>query len=126
MKEASVVVILVVIGVLVFRSDKPKSDSREQEIQQLKSEIEELKQTKKTEHHYELRPEGFRTFRFDSGTGETCIQLTSKEDWKKPDTIRQGCQFVDFLGDNPSTRRMDQADCFFLNDKAACARYINE
>lgn len=126
MKEGLALIAIVIVIVLVFRSEKPKPDPRDQQIQQLKSEIEELKQAKKTEHHYELRNEGFRTFRFDPATGETCIQLTSTADWKKPETLKQGCEYSDFLGDNPTARRIDQADCLFLDDMAACARLPNE
>ena len=35
--------------------------------------------------------EAFRTWRLDTATGETCLLLTSREDWKKPETVRMGC-----------------------------------
>lgn len=47
-----------------------------------------MKQKEKVnvDHHYELRSEGLRTFRFDPPTGEICIQLTSEADWKRKAT----------------------------------------
>jgi hypothetical protein len=68
-------------------------DPRDQQIKELSAKVAALEsqKPKPIEHHYQLRENGLRTFRFDPDTGETCIQLTSKEDWKRPDTIRQGC-----------------------------------
>lgn len=63
-------------------------------MQQLRAEVAELKQ-KPAEHHYELRNEGFRTFRFDPATGDTCIQLTVDSDWKRKETKSQSCGCVD-------------------------------
>jgi hypothetical protein len=40
---------------------------------------------------YQIHNEGFRTWRLDTATGKTCILLTSKEDWKKPETFEQSC-----------------------------------
>jgi hypothetical protein len=78
--------------------DPQKQEARiaalETEVKQLKAEVVELKQ-KPTEHHYELRSEGFRTFRFDPATGETCIQLTSEADWKRKETQAQSCDCSD-------------------------------
>jgi hypothetical protein len=79
--------------------DPQKQDERistlEADVKQLKADIVELKQKPKIEHHYELRNEGFRTFRFDSATGDTCIQLTSEADWKRKGTKEQSCQCSD-------------------------------
>lgn len=63
-------------------------------------------------HHYELKSQGLRTWRFDSSTGQTCIQLTSDYDWKKPDTMRQSCPYVDFI-ENGGTYQ--QAECVYNN-----------
>ena len=35
--------------------------------------------------------EGLRTWRLDTATGANCILLTTDSDWKKPDTVAQGC-----------------------------------
>ena len=81
--------------------DPQKQDARirslEAEVKQLKAEIVELKQKQAAapEHHYELRSEGFRTFRFDPATGDTCIQLTSAADWKRKETKSQSCACTD-------------------------------
>ena len=71
-----------------------KISSLEADVKQLKIEVAELKQ-KPQEHHYELRNEGFRTFRFDPSTGNTCIQLTSPTDWKHKETKAQSCDCSD-------------------------------
>lgn len=71
--------------------------SLESEVKQLKDKVAELeqKQTAAPEHHYELRNEGFRTFRFDPATGDTCIKLTSTADWKRKETKAQSCECTD-------------------------------
>ena len=71
--------------------------SLESEVKQLKDKVAELerKQAATPEHHYELRNEGFRTWRFDSATGETCIQLTSEADWKRKETKAESCDCAD-------------------------------
>jgi hypothetical protein len=43
---------------------------------------------------YQMRNEGYRTWRFDSATGRTCILLSSESDWKKPDTMNQSCELA--------------------------------
>ena len=81
--------------------DSQKQDERvrtlEAEVKQLKTEVAELKQKQKAEpeHHYELRKDGFRTWRFDPSTGQTCIQLTSTADWKRKETMYQSCDCSD-------------------------------
>jgi hypothetical protein len=81
------------------RQDEQRQDVRisslEADVKQLKTDAAELKEKQKSEHHYELRTEGHRTWRFDSATGETCIQLTSQGDWKHKETIAQSCQCLD-------------------------------
>jgi hypothetical protein len=66
----------------------------EAQVKQLKAEVVQLNE-KPPEHHYELRNEGFRTFRFDPSTGDTCIQLTSPTDWKRKETKAQSCDCTD-------------------------------
>lgn len=80
--------------------DPQKQDQRisclESDVKQLKDKVAELEKQKATpEHHYELRNEGFRTFRFDPATGDTCIQLTSTADWKRKETKTQSCECRD-------------------------------
>jgi len=74
---------------------------------------------KPAQHHYELRSEGSRSFRFDPETGDSCIKLASKTDWKNPDTIRQGCEYQDFVGaplatNEAYTTRVSNAECIFV------------
>lgn len=95
--------VIFLLSLLIFLSslgcDSQKQDERirslEGDVKQLKSDIAEMRQRAKTEHHYELRNVGFRTFRFDPVTGDTCIQLTSEADWKLKDTKRQSCNCAD-------------------------------
>src|ERR1700751_2746467 len=51
-------------------------DPRDAQIAQLNARIAQL-EAKPPEHHYELRNDGLRTWRFDPATGETCIKLTT-------------------------------------------------
>lgn len=88
------------------------------QIQELTKRVAALEQ-KPVEHHYELRNEGSRTFRFDPATGDSCISLASKADWKMPDTIRQGCQYQDFMNDplhrgDDMVKRTDVAEYLFV------------
>lgn len=81
--------------------DPQKQDERisslEADVKQLKAEVIELKQKQEAApaHHYELRNEGTRTFRFDSATGDTCIELTFTDDWKRKETKSQSCACTD-------------------------------
>ncbi len=95
--------LLLPLFILVNSSDcnPQKQDERtrllEADVRQLKAEVAELKQKAATEHHYELRSEGLRTYRFDPATGETCIALTSKDDWKRKETQASSCRCKDAL-----------------------------
>src|SRR5437588_11181367 len=40
---------------------------------------------------YQMRNEGYRTWRFDTATGRSCILLAPEWDWKKPDVENQSC-----------------------------------
>jgi hypothetical protein len=53
-------------------------------------------------HRYSLFNAGFRTFRTDSITGQTCIELASKADWKNKDVQSQSCVCVDYINDYTS------------------------
>lgn len=92
--------------------------AQDEKIQQLTKRVETLEQ-KPPEHHYELRNEGLRTWRFDPNTGDSCVSLTSKADWKNPETIRQGCQYQDYVngpvkpGEN-TARRIPIAECLYV------------
>ncbi len=99
------------------------ADPRDQEIKELKARIDQL-EAKPKEHHYELRNDGLRTFRFDPETGDTCIQLTTKDDWKRTETIRQGCPYNDFLANHQNDpKAYDKAECWYVNSKSACDRF---
>jgi hypothetical protein len=86
--------------VISLTSCDPQQDAKiqtlEADVKQLKADVTELKQKQATpEHHYELRSEGFRTFRFDPASGETCIELTSPDDWKHKETKSHSCSRFD-------------------------------
>lgn len=92
--------------------------SQDEEIQELKKRVAALEQ-KPVQHHYELRTEGSRSFRFDPETGDSCIKLASKPDWKNPDTIRQGCQYQDFMNsplrpNEEYSTRLNAAECIYV------------
>lgn len=100
-------------------------DARDQQIKELSEKVATLEAKPKAEHHYELRNDGLRTFRFDPETGETCIQLTTKQDWKRPETIRQGCQYQDWVNASGATGRDTlSAECLLVNVKTACDQLI--
>lgn len=98
------------------------SDPRDAQIHALQQRLSQLENQPKP-HHYELRNEGFRSFRFDPETGESCIQLATKADWKNPDTIRQGCPYNDFLVDHLNQgNAYQEAECWFVGTKTACQK----
>lgn len=81
--------------------EKAKYDKLAQDNSELKKQLaqkeEEIKNT--PHHHYSLHREGYRTFRFDADTGDTCVQLTTPDDWKNKDTKAQSCSCTDLLAD---------------------------
>jgi hypothetical protein len=81
--------------------DKAKYDQLAKENVDLKKQLAEKEDEIKKipNHHYSLHREGLRTFRFDADTGQTCIQLTTPEDWKKTDTKRQSCDCQDLISE---------------------------
>lgn len=90
--------VLCLLALVGCDSDKQNQriTSLESNVKQLQTEVAELKQKKaEPEHHYELRSEGFRTFRFDPATGNTCVKLTTDDDWKRRATKSQSCDCVD-------------------------------
>jgi len=124
MKTLLIVLLACVIwGSIACTTDAPAaaSDARDQQIKALQQRLSQLENQPK-EHHYELRVDGLRTFRFDPTTGDTCIQLTTNTDWKKPETVRQGCQYQDFLANsaNEPGRGYMKAECWFVGVKSAC------
>jgi len=89
------------------------SDPRDEQVKQLNARIAEL-EAKPVEHHYELRNEGSRAFRFDPTSGESCIQLATPEDWKRLSIKRQSCEYIDFMKEHPDTA-VATADCLFAD-----------
>jgi hypothetical protein len=45
-------------------------------------------------NRYQMRTEGYRTWRFDTATGTICLLLAPDWDWKKPDVDLQNCSYV--------------------------------
>jgi len=42
-------------------------------------------------NRYQMRNEGYRTWRFDTATGKVCLLLAPHWDWKKPGIDAQNC-----------------------------------
>jgi hypothetical protein len=125
---------LVILGVIgyglyAYFDKKPsETDQKQQQQQQQAQEIQELKakitelENKKPEHRYELRTLGFRTWRFDPATGDSCIQFSTATDWKKAETKRQGCEYQDMVKDPKQTNGYLIAECWVMDSKGACDR----
>jgi hypothetical protein len=59
-----------------------------------KDELKTLREQAELGRHvnrYQMRNEGYRTWRFDTASGKVCLLLTSDWDWKKPDVASQNC-----------------------------------
>lgn len=121
-------IFLTCLVVLVNSSgcDQQEQDKRirslESAVQQLKADVIQLK-LKPPEHHYELRAEGLRTWRFDPATGN--IQLTSEADWKRKETKSQSCECADktqHYVEMPNTEQLNKlADQYYnFQVKPAC------
>jgi hypothetical protein len=96
-----------------------KQKAQDEKIQELTKRVTALEQ-KPVVHHYELRNEGSRVFRFDPDSGQSCISLASPADWKNPETTRQGCPYQDFMGKPMGAgetymTRHPVAECLFLS-----------
>lgn len=119
------IIVVAIAGVLLNSAQTEKAaakkvqDDQAQEIQTLKSRLDGIERTPPpAQHHYEFRENGERTWRFDPATGGACIQLASKQDWKTPDIIRQGCQYQDWVnapGANAQTYK--DAECLLVDPK---------
>ena len=62
-----------------------------------KDEINKLQEQAELGKHinrYQMRTEGYRTWRFDTATGKICLLLTTELEWKKPDMDLQNCAYV--------------------------------
>jgi hypothetical protein len=66
----------------------------QQKLAEAQRKIDDLNQ-----HRFSAYQNGYRTWRFDSATGKTCILLTSEADWKRTDTKQQSCECKDLLSD---------------------------
>jgi hypothetical protein len=64
----------------------------------------EQKVSECNEHKYSLFNSGYRTWRVNAVTGDSCIALTTNFDWKSADTKRQSCICEDLFqeGNTPS------------------------
>jgi hypothetical protein len=45
-------------------------------------------------NRYQMRTEGYRTWRFDTATGKLCLLLTRESEWKDPDIAGENCALV--------------------------------
>jgi hypothetical protein len=79
---------------VVESKELEKLKTAQAEASKLKEENSQLRQqvaTLKSIGRYQIHQSGFRTWRLDTATGQDCLLLTSKEDWKKLDTALQQC-----------------------------------
>jgi len=59
-----------------------------------KEELDQLKRDAdigKSVGRYQAYRQGYRTWRLDTSTGETCLLLTTEADWKNPETTARSC-----------------------------------
>ncbi|MFY9561889.1 MAG: hypothetical protein WAQ52_16770 [Terriglobales bacterium] len=133
MLKASCSLLSLFILLISSGCDLQKQDERvralEADIKQLKADVAELKQKPKApEHHYELRKDGFRTWRFDPATGQTCLKLTSADDWKRKETQSESCDCTDMtqtyteMPTNTEDERRAAVDFYHQWVKLACGR----
>jgi len=110
------VILLFCVYILPCAAQCPDKDK---EIKQLKLRIVTLEKELANHKHFELKEVGFRTMRFDPSTGDTCIQLTTEEDWANSSTKSQSCACEDAM---QNFMKMDTAkrDSFRMLLDAAC------
>src|SRR5437016_4012432 len=53
-------------------------------------------ESKPVEHKYSTFQQGLTRYRFDEVSGNTCILLTTPENWKRPETKRENCVCIDY------------------------------
>ncbi len=64
-------------------------------------------------HRYSMFRQASRTWRMDAVTGNSCLMLTTEQDWKRPETARESCQCEDLLNSPvPSGEVMKAMGCF--------------
>jgi septal ring factor EnvC (AmiA/AmiB activator) len=68
-------------------------EQSKQALEETRQTLEETKQAlrKAESNRYQVFSRGYRTWRLDTGSGSTCLLLTTTEDWKKPETTLSGC-----------------------------------
>jgi hypothetical protein len=89
--------------------DKAKFDNSQKEIADLKKQLAEMQDKLAASqksvadyqaHKYQMFQSGFRTWRLDTATGDSCIALTTEGDWKLKKTKEQSCSCTDLFIDN--------------------------
>jgi len=98
----------VLVSLLVGCVDKAKYDESQKQLAEAQRQLKETqKQLEETQRKlkeesttkFTTHQAGFRTFRFNSQTGGTCILLTTEADWKNKKTKAQSCDCVDLNAD---------------------------
>ena len=69
--------------------DQQKLNECTTSVQQYQAQLEEAKSAKPG--RYVMKNDGFRTWRFDTATGRTCLLMTTDADWKEPEVQGQRC-----------------------------------
>lgn len=84
--------------------EKSKYEESQAQLQKTRTELEQTKKqlgeaqkqiNELSTHKFSTYSSGFRTWRFDSVTGDTCVLLTAEWDWKKKETKSQSCNCQD-------------------------------
>jgi hypothetical protein len=121
MKVLCASLLLLAAGCGNVKATNPVESPEAAQIRALEARVAALEKAK-PQHQYQLINQGPRTFRFDSATGESCIQLASTADWKRPETIRKGCPYQDMVRPPEGATEQDKvslynmAECFYLKN----------
>jgi hypothetical protein len=103
--KALLALLLLPLGGCVLQS---KYDESQKQIESLNKQLKETtdglteansKWAECRAHKYQFMLVGFRTFRFDTVTGASCIQLSTDSDWKTKKTRSQSCDCTDLFVD---------------------------
>jgi hypothetical protein len=73
--------------------EQGKYDALQQQLDAAKTDLKAAQQqvSECQAHKYQVFKDGGRTWRLDTVTGSSCLLLTTKEDWKKLETMASSC-----------------------------------
>lgn len=100
---------LLAVGCSTGKASPPLESPEAARIRALEARVAAL-ETVKPAHQYQLSVQGFRTFRFDPATGESCLQFTTVDDWKTQRAKEQSCDCFDRTQEYDAIPNKDRAD----------------